>query len=158
MRQSSDRPGGPLIHSTLKERYDKRRTVGEVSANEATNIILNTIVGHSVTYIMVDALDECDRQRREFLIDCLKTILTKSSSVVKVFVTSRDNHQDIAWSMEGFPALYIDASRNQADIDRYVQYSVTNAVAKRKLLPTEQVTKDLQQMIENSLRESAAGM
>ena len=158
MRQSSNLPKGPPLHPSVEERYNNRRAAGDLTAKEATDIILHTIEQRPITYIIVDALDECDRQRREILIDCLKDILAKSSSLVKIFVTSRDNHQDIVLSMEGYPALCIDASCNQADINYYVQYSVKNAIDKRKLLPTEGVANDLQQKIEDSLCHGAAGM
>ena len=144
MRQASDLPGGPPLHHTLKKRYEKRRVDGDVSAQEAVEIISNTIEDRSVTYILIDALDECDRRKREVLIDALKTILVESKSLIKIFVTSRDNHHDITWSMRGFPALCIDASQNQADIVHYVQYSVQRAIDRKKLLPTERVTDDVQ--------------
>ena len=92
MRQTSDLPGGPPLHHTLKDRYDKRRVKGDVSAEEACSIIIDTIESRPITYIVIDALDECDRRKREILLDALKTILTKSKSLVKIFVTSRDNH------------------------------------------------------------------
>ena len=60
--------------------------------------------------------------------------------------------------MDGFPALCIDASRNQADINFYVKYSVQNAIENRKLLPTERVTADLQQAVVDSLCNGADRM
>ncbi|KXL44547.1 hypothetical protein M433DRAFT_28480, partial [Acidomyces richmondensis BFW] len=129
-----------------------------ISAEEATSIIIKTIERRPVTYILIDALDECDLQRRDLLVDCLKTILSDSSSLVKIFVSSRDSQQDIAWSMRGHPALCIDASRNGADIDRYVHDSVVKAIQKKKLLPTECVDTELQNKIEDRLRKGAAGM
>lgn len=155
MRQASDLPGGPPLHQTLKDRFDNRRVEGDVSGDEATEIIVNTIEDRLITYVVIDALDECDRQKRDILIDALKTILTQSNSLVKIFVTSRDNHQDIVWSMSGVPALCIDASRNQADVVQYVQHSVQLAVKKRKLLP---ITADVQQTIVDSLCNGADGM
>lgn len=158
MRQASELPGGPPLHQNLKDRFNNRRAEGDVSADEASEIIINTIESRPITYIMVDALDECDRQRREILIDALKRFLTQANSLVKIFVVSRDNHQDIVWSMKGFPALCIDASRNHTDITQYVQHSVQRAVDKRKLLPTERMTADVQNAIVDSLCNGADGM
>lgn len=157
-RQVSDLFGGPPLHPSLRQTYDQQRPAGDLSAEEATRIILAAIEDRPVSYILVDALDECDRQTRDVLIDSLKDILAKSSSLVKIFVTSRDSHQDIALSMEDYPALCIDASRNRADIDHYIRHSVKSAISKRKLLPTERISKDLQEKIEDSLRSGAAGM
>lgn len=158
MRQASDLPGGPPLHAKLKERFDKRRTAGDLSVKETIGIIVDTISDRPLTYIIIDALDECNRQKRDTLVDALKTILAQSTSLVKIFVTSRDNHQDIILSMDGYPALCVDASRNQADIDQYVRHSVMNSIKRKKLLPTERVDKDLQRKIEESLCSGAAGM
>lgn len=158
MRQASDLPGGPPLHPTLEKRFDKRRVEGDISAEEASEILINTIEGRPITYIMIDALDECDRQKRDILVDALKLVLTQSNSLIKIFVTSRDSHQDIVWSMDGFPALCIDATRNQGDIVQYVQHSVQRAIDKRKLLPTERVTASVKQAIVDSLCNGADGM
>lgn len=158
MRQASDLPGGPPLHQNLKDRFNNRRKEGEVSAEEASEVIVSTIEDRPITYIVIDALDECDRQRRDILVDALKTILTQTNSLVKIFVTSRDNHQDIVLSMNGVPALCIDASRNQADIVQYVQHSVQRAIDKRKLLPTERMTVNIKQAIVDSLCNGADGM
>lgn len=158
LRQVLDLPGGAPLHQTIKDRYDQRPVEGDVSAEEASDIIVSIIEGRPITYIVIDALDECDRRKREVLVDALKAILTQSNCLVKIFVTSRENHQDIVWSMNGYPALCIDASRNQADIVHYVQHSVQGAIDKRKLLPTEPMTADVQQAIVDSLCNGADGM
>ncbi|KAM0714686.1 hypothetical protein Q7P37_009703 [Cladosporium fusiforme] len=158
LRQSSDLPKGPPLHPTLKERFKERRKQGDVSTEEATHIMIRQIEGRPVTYILIDALDECDPQRRDILLDCLKTVLADSPSLVKIFVSSRDSYQDIAYSMQGFPGLCIDATRNGADIGHYVQYSVANAIRRKRLLPTEQVDTGLRKKIEDSLRNGADGM
>lgn len=158
MRHASDLPGGPPLHQNLRDRFNNRRAECDVSADEASEIIINTIESRPITYIMVDALDECDHQRRDISIDALKRFLTQANSLVKIFVASRDNHQDIVWSMKGFPALCIDASRNHTDITQYVQHSVQRAVDERKLLPTERMTADVQNAIVDSLCNGADGM
>nr|POE77558.1 ankyrin-3 [Quercus suber] len=158
LRQASDLPGGPPLHGRLKERFEDRRIAGDISSREATELIIDTIENRPLSYIVIDALDECDRRTRDTLTDSLKQILLSSKSLVKILVTSRDSHQDIVWSMKGFPAICIDASQNQTDVERYVRYSVRNAIERKKLLPTENVTEDLQRRIEDSLRKSAKGM
>lgn len=154
----SDLPGGPPLHDALKERYNKRRTAGDVSAEEAINIILQTIKDRPVTYIVIDALDECNRDTRWVLIESLEEILRRSTSLVKIFVTSRDDHQDISLSLTRYPRVRIDASRNHEDIELYVRVKVKEAISKRRLLPSEQVTEELQKKIETTLCDGANGM
>lgn len=157
MRQASDLPGGPPLHQTLKYRYSKHHVAGEVSIKEASEIIIDTIEFRSVTFILIDALDECDHEKRNELVDALKRIVTESQSLVKIFITSRDVHSDIVASMEGFPVLYMDVSRNQIDIALYVQYIVQRAISEKKLLPTGEVTKDVERRIMRSLCDGANG-
>lgn len=158
VRQVSDLPGGPPLHETLEKRFEQRRVAGEMSALEARDIIIDAIQPRPMTYIIVDALDECDHANREILIDALKDIVSQSQSLVKVFVTSRTSHADIRVAMDGFPALYIDASRNQEDISRFVVSEVDNAIKKKKLLTTENVSTDLREQIIRSLCDGASGM
>ena len=159
MRQSCYLPEERSVHQALKDRYERRRGGCGLSAPDATDLILETTRRRKTTYILVDALDECDRHRRDVLIDCLKSLLENKQSVVKIFVTSRSSHQDIALAMEDYMGLYIDASRNGADIDRYVHHSVEHAITKKRLLPTERrAAKNLQQKIETSLCRGADGM
>lgn len=158
MRQASDLPGGPPLHIALRNRYDRRRIAGDVSAEEATDIILHTIKDRRATYIVIDALDECNRDTRGLLIEALEEILTRSASLVKIFVTSRNDNQDISLSLHQYPQVHINASRNQEDIELYVQVKVDEAIRKRRLLPSERVTADLEQEIKESLRKGAKGM
>lgn len=158
MRQASDLPGGPPLHSRLAERFARRSFEGAISGKEATAIIVETIKDRPLTYIVIDALDECNTQKRFDLISSLKTILADSKSLVKIFITSSDNHGDITRWMIGCPAVCIDASQNKEDIDYYIQYSVEKVIKEGRLLPTERVDDDLQQKISQSLSRGAAGV
>jgi hypothetical protein len=129
-----------------------------MSADEATDMFVDMIKHRPLTYIVVDALDECDRSKRDKLLDYLIEILSRSTSRVKMFVTSRYSHMDITLRMKSFPAVSIDATRNHADIDYYVKSSVRDAIDRGTLLPTEKVGYDLQTQIEDSLRHGAQGM
>jgi hypothetical protein len=158
VRQVSDLPGGPPLHQSLEKHFERRRVAGEISSDEAIEIIIDTIQKRPLTYIIVDALDECDYQGRDVLIDALKDIVAQSQSLVKVFVTSRTSPADIRIAMAGFPALYIDASRNKEDIRRFVISEVDGAIKKKKLLPFETVSAELRQQVIDSLCDGASGM
>jgi hypothetical protein len=157
-RQVSDLPGGPPLHQTLEKRFARRRVAGEMSSAEASEIIIDTIRARPLTYIIVDALDECDPEARKILIDKLKDVVSQSQSLVKVLVTSRPSQADINNAMEELPALYINASRNQEDIRCFVISEVNNAIKKRRFLPTWTVSAKLRQQIIDSLCNGASGM
>ena len=158
MRQASDLPGGPPLHNALQDRFGKKRTAGSIDGEEATDILLQGISDRPITYIFIDALDECDRETRDVLIESIEKILTESSSLVKIFLTSRNDRPDLTSALKHYPEVRIDASSNGADIDSYVREGVGEAIRKRRLLPTEGVTDDLRLKIEESLGHGAQGM
>lgn len=158
MRQASSLPRGPPLHSELARRFELRHREADLSGKDATNIIIETIKDRPLTYIVIDALDECNPQKRVDLIRSLKTILADSKSLVKIFITSRDNHGDITQEMNGYPAVCIDASQNKEDIEYYIRHSVQKVIEENKLLTTERIDGDLQRRIEESLSRGAAGM
>lgn len=51
-----------------------------------------------MTTIVIDALDECNSNERQYLLDSIEQILQDSFSLVKIFVSSRDD-QDIVCTL-----------------------------------------------------------
>ena len=56
--QSSDLPGGPLLHSALSSRFENRRRAGDIDLKEATDLLCQTTKDYLVTYLVIDTLDE----------------------------------------------------------------------------------------------------
>ncbi|RBR08303.1 hypothetical protein FVER53590_13197 [Fusarium verticillioides] len=71
------------------------------------------------TTIILDALDECDRNTREELIRILSN-LTIRSSKLRVFISSRHD-EDILRHFKGRPVMTVEATDNEEDISSYVQ-------------------------------------
>ena len=64
------------------------------------------------------------RPKRRFeLFGTLDSVIQKSASLVKVFVSSRDD-SDIVCRLEKSPNILIDAMDNGQDIDRFVHTEV----------------------------------
>jgi hypothetical protein len=79
----------------------------------------------------IDALDECpqtaDRQEREKLLRCIRSLLGKQSNILHVFATSRPEF-DILSELEPYPMINIETVVN-SDIRRFVE----NALSSREL-------------------------
>lgn len=91
----------------------------EWTSDESTEILIElTNVYPSVT-IVIDALDEVLESDRLDLVDALTAVLKESESLVKIFISSRDN-VDITLRLEGTPNLRIGAKENSEDIDNFV--------------------------------------
>ena len=157
VRQASDIPGGPELHSETRLRYEQRRTAGHLSIDEATRLLVRTVEQRSVTYIFLDALDECERTTRHELTKALEKILNDSPCLIKIFVSSRDD-QDIVLSLENYPNIVIDARQNQHDIAFYISERTQTLINEKRLLGAHSVTGELQENIRKRLSEGAQGM
>ncbi|KAF5538424.1 het-E-1 heterokaryon incompatibility protein [Fusarium napiforme] len=71
------------------------------------------------TTIILDAMDECDRNTREELMRVLSN-LTIRSSKLRVFISSRHD-DDILRHFKGRPVMTVEATDNEEDISSYVQ-------------------------------------
>ena len=106
--------------------------------------------------IVIDALDECDPDKRHDLLSALDTIITESASLVRVFVSSRDDG-DIVCQLKDSPNMFITASDNSGDIASYVEAQVSEAIKKKRLIRGK-VSDEMRQQIVDVLTDGAQGM
>jgi hypothetical protein len=106
--------------------------------------------------IIIDALDECDPARRHELLTGLDNIIQQSASLVKVFVSSRDDN-DIVCQLNHSPNLFIRASDNSEDIERFVHSEVAQCIKDKRLL-SGRVSEGLKSRIIATLSDGAQGM
>jgi len=94
---SGTQPDQPIKEPVVKE-YESRKKKAEedyskirkLTVDDCTRLIL-ALTNQSPATIIIDALDECDEFLRHELLEALDEIVSKSSQVVKVFVSSRDD-------------------------------------------------------------------
>lgn len=85
-----------------------------------------------MTTIVIDALDECDPEKREMLPDGIESLLQNSSlGLVKVFLSSRDD-QDIVCTLRDYPHLDLVSSRGSGDIEAFVREETDKLIKKRR--------------------------
>lgn len=107
--------------------------------------------------IVIDALDECNpATRREFL-SAMECILRNSSSLVKIFVSSRDD-QDIVYRLQEYPNLELSSHRNSGDIARFVELETASMVESGALLRYSTSKDELRQRIIKEVTTGANGM
>ena len=127
----------------------------KLSLAECEKLIVALLEDNPAT-IIIDALDECDTKRRHELIKALDNIIQTSASLVKVFVSSREDN-DIVCRLERSSNILINASDNSTDIERFVRSEVYKAVS-NKILLSGNISKSLQERITRKLIEGAQGM
>lgn len=144
-----------FVAAKYTERECKHFTDGPLRLDECVDLIIKLTEQYTSTTIILDALDECDVTTRHSLLAALSSI-TQHGSSTKIFVSSRDD-KDITLQLQNVPNLYIKASNNAKDIDRYVHFKVEQAVADRRLLDGNVSAKTVRH-ISNTLTCKAQGM
>ena len=130
---------------------------GSLQIDESCALIMQLIEKYPLTTIIIDAIDECDPERRCELLEVLEQVLRDSSSLVKIFVSSRDD-QDIVFRLHHYPNLEINSQRNSDDIARFVKDQTDRLVQNRKLLCYSTSQKEMKEVITIKVTEGAAGM
>ena len=153
------RPGGALLQP-VRDLYGERKeegfAAGSLNSHECTALILEMTKDRLMTTIVIDALDECDPEKRDVLLEALSSIVTDSTGLVKLFISSRDD-RDIVLHLGECPNLKIQASHNQSDITRYVNSEVSKMIHSRRWR-SGKVDEKLEQEIKSALIEKAQGM
>lgn len=95
---------------------------GPLDLNHSRDLIVGLSARFSQTTIIIDALDECNRETRIDLFRMLKNILN-STMHIRIFLTGRCDG-DIHQLLDDFPSHYIEACDNTADIKTYINAEI----------------------------------
>jgi hypothetical protein len=119
----------PLVPENIKSLYRQHRNQGtSPPLDEISKVLQSIVADYSRTFIIVDALDECqdsDRGRRRFLSEIFN-LQAKARS--NLFATSRFI-PEIMEEFEGTISLEIRA--NDEDVQRYVNRRVPSLLRSR---------------------------
>jgi len=111
---------------------------------------------HPQTNICIDALDKVDPTMRFKLLNALKDVVKRSTSLVKFFTTARMD-TDILINLESFPRVELQPDNNVSDTNQFVESSIQSAIDDGRLLHGD-VPSDLKLEICNVLRYRSKGM
>ena len=157
---SSTQPRKPLLQPAI-DLYNKERDEdfisGPLQLDQTLQLVMQLIELYPRTTIILDAFDECDPATRLDLLRALEHILQHSCSLVKIFVSSR-NDQDIVMQLNGYLHLEIDSRRNSNDIAQFVNAEVERLIKDGKLLRNSKCKDDMKGMIIRKVTEDAAEM
>lgn len=144
----------PVV-SLYKTREINGHQSGAPHPIESRDLIVKLSNGFLRTTIVIDALDECDRETRDHLVGVLKEIIN-STQTVRIFVTGRSDG-DLRKILSSFPSHYIEAFDNQGDIATYIDSEI-NRCCREKLLLDGDIDDDLKSDIVAQLMKGADGM
>jgi hypothetical protein len=157
---SSPEPGKPLLEPTLdlyKKKEAEAFASGSLRIEDSCKLIIQLIEQYPLTTIVIDALDECDPEKRCDLLKSLEKILRESSALVKMFVSSRDDH-DIVFRLQRYPNLEIKSDRNGNDIAAFVMDRTEQLIEDGELLQYSDSQTKMKELIVKKVIEGANGM
>jgi hypothetical protein len=143
----SSKPALPLPVVDLYERFEKSQSTFKLKDLEPTLLLVCREFRR--TFVMIDALDECDatRHRKSFL-QVLKSI-EKSST--RLLITSRPYPDDIKRYLVAYPQITIEA--NDLDIRKFLTETID-----RSDETTDIIDQALKKDIVKDIANSAHGM
>ncbi|KUM59347.1 hypothetical protein ACN42_g7803 [Penicillium freii] len=127
---------------------------------ECRDLILELTEAYSRTTIVIDALDECAREERAELVEALEYIIDNSTSLVKAFVTSREEG-DLRLSIQEHTGVQVTWVENGSDIEKFVNFETDRLVEKNQLLGSIRVKstkEELRALIKEDTIYKARGM
>lgn len=157
---SSLQPGDPLLSPSIeffKKNEAQAFAFGPPRIGETCELIIQLVEHYPLTLIVIDAFDECDPDKRADLLEALEAILRESSSLVKIFISSRDD-QDIVFQLKQYPNLEISSDRNGDDIAKFVKAETEKLIEKKKLLRYSQAREEMEELIVRKVAHGATGM
>ncbi|KAK4692260.1 hypothetical protein P7C71_g4908, partial [Lecanoromycetidae sp. Uapishka_2] len=160
LRQLSCAQPGMSLLPSLVDKYKKQGEGFKSSGlplGQSLELIIQLSEVYGMTTIIVDALDECDLESRQSLLDAFTDVMKESAGLVKIFVSSRDD-QDIVCTLREYPSMEISSDRNTADIESFVKTETERLVQKRKLLRNSRAKAEMQTLIIDQVIGGADGM
>jgi hypothetical protein len=103
--------------------YQKKKGKGpanpDLSESESIDLLHKLVNIHRHTTILLDGLDEADKDRRACLFEVLDSLVVSATKPVKVFISSRRDI-DIKHQYEQGPNVAVEATDNASDISAFV--------------------------------------
>lgn len=118
--------------------------------DKCKEILPELLKAYAGSTIIIDGLDECNAKTRQELIEVLDETIKTSASLIKVFISSRDD-SDLKQQYGSGKNIQIDASHNQGDIEKYV-------LARMKKHKLFKVSKSTEDSILTTIRQKSQGM
>ena len=149
---------GSSLHSHAVATYEKNKASGfatsQLSYEQALAHLEVLAQAPSQTFLILDALDECEESTRTRLVQDLQALLRRCDHPIRIFISSRPN-QDIKAELHKGLNRTIEATDNRHDICRYVDDTITKPDS--PAFWRTKVPSDLRQRVFEILTKNAEG-
>ncbi|KAJ5725261.1 uncharacterized protein N7483_006618 [Penicillium malachiteum] len=133
----------------LRQAYNLARNRGtDFQFEQCKEQILESLNIYPRTILMIDAMDECNSEKRYRLIDALRSFILECKNTVKIFISSRPD-SNIKSHLASVPSVTISASDNHDDIEKFLDLELDRLAKDKGIrvlgrLKTEIMTKLLE--------------
>ncbi|UQC89467.1 uncharacterized protein CLUP02_14998 [Colletotrichum lupini] len=153
VRQLGEVTGHPeSIHEELFKLYQSKQIQSDITLKDCEKALVEMINSYPRTVLILDALDECNKDTRRHIVELFKRLVEKTNSL-KIFIASRPEH-DISDHLRSFQELRatitINTSDNQDDIEKFVNTEVDNF--------TVDWSPETKQVVKEKLAKKSKGM
>ncbi|OAR05768.1 hypothetical protein LLEC1_02434 [Akanthomyces lecanii] len=156
VRQLSSPKDESSIIPYIEAKYTERKRSGfsrdRLTTEECHSLLLQLTRDHSQSTIVIDGLDECDRDTRYVLMDTLDDIVAKATQTIKIYIASRQD-QDLRDRYQTRGHLEVTANDNQSDIEKFVLKKMEQSEFCRTKL-----TKKIREDVLRTFQEKSQGM
>ena len=104
-----------------------RVNIHGLSEQKLTNLLSTAIQSCAGLYIILDGLDECERDVQQAITITLSRLMTIGHPVIKFLVTCRDEGH-LLTRFSNFNRLEISSQASAADIQSYISHAVTTSL------------------------------
>ena len=108
---------------------DEARVPGEALLRRS---ILSAIEACPGLYVIIDGLDECEKEARRDAIALIEALLAHNKAVVKTFVSCRED-EHILRSLDVHPCIQLSETMMATDIDAFITGTVGSRVKSGEL-------------------------
>ncbi|KAI4223157.1 MAG: hypothetical protein L6R36_005628 [Xanthoria steineri] len=151
------------VYKAIIAEYERRKAEAKLDGFDIPRLrgpeclkLAVDILGQDPAVLIVDAVDEIQEPRRHELINALEQLVVQCASVVKIFITSR-NESRVLKSVREAHRICVNSIDNRSDMETFVHHRLDCAIQSRRLLNGE-VSNALRQMLIRALLNSAGEM
>ena len=144
-----------MSEATVQSVVETLRTdIHGLSEQKLVSVLCNAIQSCASLHVVVDGLDECERDVQQAVTDILCRLMTIGHPSVKVLVTCRDEGH-LLTRLSNFDRLQISSHTSAADIHSYVSHAIASRLSSGDLALRDPNLKDV---IVSKLSNNAQGM
>lgn len=131
--------------------HQAEKEVRRFSVDECETLLCKLVTSYHRTTLIIDAMDECEKEDRQHLLDVLFSLARKSEYLVKIVIASRPE-TDIRARPSSRNLVEIGTADNMGDIEKYIEQRL------RRRGQWVSVSDDVKKNVKSTITNQSNGM